>query len=174
MKKLSKVPRPAFLSPIVIREVNVGTFPPILSKPMLKDLTAEGAASFEVHLNYRSRPDQPNSEVRVTIATTATIPTGFKPYVVDLVLAVVLKSMEGNLVMQIKKPPSNRFWYGFTSMPKMEVEILPIVSERKIQIGMVLKAIEKQLRDVVSATRRSVASLSLTIDCRVHRLAEHG
>lgn len=150
MKKLSKVPRPSFLSPIVIREVNVGTFPPILSKPMLKELTAEGTASFEVHLNYHSRANQPNSEVRVTIATTATIPTGFKPYVVDLVLAVVLKSMEGNLVMQIKKPPSNRFWYGFTSMPKMEVEILPIVSERKIQIGMVLKAIEKQLRDVVS------------------------
>lgn len=116
---------------------------------MLKDLTAEGTASFEVHLNYRSRPNQPNSEVRITIATTATIPTGFKPYVVDLVLAVVVKSFEGNMIMQIKKPPSNRFWYGFTQMPKMEVEIQPVVSERKIQIGMILKAIEKQMRDVV-------------------------
>lgn len=117
---------------------------------MLKDLTAEGTAAFEVHLNYRSRVNQPNSEVRITIATTATIPTGFKPYVVDLVLAVVLKSFEGNMIMQIKKPPSNRVWYGFTQMPKMEVEVQPVVSERKIQIGMVLKAIEKQLRDVVS------------------------
>ena len=117
---------------------------------MLKDLTAEGIAAFEVHLAYRSRPMQPNSEIRITIATTATIPTGFKPYIVDLVLAVVVKSLEGNLMIQIKKPPSNRVWYGFTQMPKMEVEIRPIVSERKIQIGMVLKAIEKQLRDVVS------------------------
>ena len=117
---------------------------------MLKDLTAQGTSSFEVHMSYHSRPSQPNSEVRITIATTATIPTGFKPYVVDLVLAVVLKSLEGNMVLQIKKPPSNRVWYGFSTMPKMEVEIIPVVSERKIQLNMVLKAIEKQLRDVVS------------------------
>jgi len=116
---------------------------------MLKELTADGSSSFEVHLNYQSRLNQPNSEIRITIATTATIPTGFKPYVVDLVLAVVIKSFEGNIVMQIKKPPSNRLWYGFTYPPKMEIEIQPVVSERKIQIGMVLKAIEKQLRDVV-------------------------
>ena len=117
---------------------------------MLKDLTAEGTSAFEVYMRYRSRPSQPNSEVRITIATTATIPTGFKPYVVDLVLAVVLKSLEGNMMIQIKKPPSNRVWYGFTQMPKLEVEIGPIVSERKIQLGMILNAIEKQMREVVS------------------------
>ncbi|WVQ80668.1 hypothetical protein IAT38_002773 [Cryptococcus sp. DSM 104549] len=150
MKKLSKVQRPSFLGPIVVREVNVGSTPPFFSKPMLKDLTADGTAAFEVHMQHRSRASQPNSDVRITIATTATIPTGFKPYVVDLVLAVVLKSFEGNMVVQIKKPPSNRIWYGFTQMPKMEVEIIPVVSERKIQIGMVLKAIEKQIRDVLA------------------------
>ncbi|WWD04793.1 hypothetical protein V865_002864 [Kwoniella europaea PYCC6329] len=150
MKKLTRVNRPSFLGPIVVREVNVGTSPPFFSKPMLKDLTAEGTAAFEAHMQYRSHPSRPNSHVRITIATTATIPTGFKPYVVDLVLAVVVKSLEGNLVMQIKKPPSNRIWYGFTSMPKMDIQIIPVVSERKIQIGMVLKTIEKQLRDVIA------------------------
>jgi hypothetical protein len=141
---------------------------------MLKNLTADGAAAFEVHVNYRSRPKQPNSEVRITIATTATIPTGFKPVVVDLVLAVVLKSLEGNLTMQIKKPPSNRIWYGFTHMPKMEVEILPIVSERKIQINMVLKAIEKQLREVVSTQKRGKMHAEETSDCRFCRAAKYG
>ncbi|OXC69518.1 hypothetical protein AYX13_02079 [Cryptococcus neoformans] len=150
MKKLSKVPRPSFLSPIVVREVNVGSSPPFFSKPMLKDLTASGTAAFEVHVQHRSRASEPASDVRLTIATTATIPTGFKPYVVDLVLAVVLKSFEGNLLVQIKEPPSNRIWYGFTKMPKIEMEIIPVVSERKIQISMVLKAIEKQLRDVIA------------------------
>ncbi|WRT67714.1 uncharacterized protein IL334_004686 [Kwoniella shivajii] len=150
MKKMTRVNRPGFLGPIVVREVNVGTSVPFFSKPMLKDLTSEGTSAFEAHMQYKSQPNRSDSDVRITIATTATIPTGFKPYVVDLVLAVVVKSFEGNLVMQMKKPPSNRFWYGFTSMPKMEIEIVPIVSERKIQIGMVLKAIEKQIRDVIA------------------------
>ncbi len=143
---------------------------PSFSNPMLKDLTAEGEASFQVHLNYQSRPNQPNSEVRITIATTAVIPTGFKPISVDLVLAVVVKSFEGNMIMRIKKPPSNRFWYGFTEMPKMEVEIRPVVSARKIQIGMVLKAIEKQLRDVVRQTSES----RLTVDRRISGATQYG
>jgi RNase P protein component len=133
---------------------------------MLKDLTAEGTAAFEVHMAYRCQPSRPNSEVRITIATTATIPTGFKPYVVDLVLAVVLKSIEGNMVLQIKKPPSNRVWYGFTHPPKMEVEILPIVSERKIQIGMVLKAIERQMREVVSSDEPNAQGVAEVVSAR--------
>ena len=117
---------------------------------MLKDLSPEGTAAFEVHMAYHAQASDPAGGVRITVATTASIPTGFKSYNVDLVLAVVLKSIEGNMVLQIKPPPSNRVWYGFTHMPKMEVDIIPIVSDRKISIGMVLRAMEKQLKDVVS------------------------
>ena len=31
---------------------------------------------------------------------------------------------------------SNRLWFGFTSLPKMEVDIEPVVSERKVQWSM--------------------------------------
>ncbi|WVR06287.1 hypothetical protein IAU60_003317 [Kwoniella sp. DSM 27419] len=150
MKKLKKVNRPSFLGPIVVSEVNVGTTAPIFSKPMLKNLTVEGDAAFEVHMQYRAPASLPESHVKITIGTTATIPTGFKPLVMDLVLAVVLKSLEGNLLVQIKRPPSNRVWYGFTKPPKMDIEIRPVVGDRKIQLNMVLKAIEKQLRDVIA------------------------
>ncbi|ODO05239.1 hypothetical protein L198_01929 [Cryptococcus wingfieldii CBS 7118] len=150
MKKISKVTRPGYLGPIVVREVNVGTSPPLFSKPMLKNLEKDGSTAFEVHVQHRSRASQPGSDIRLTIATTVTIPTGFKPYVVEIVLAVVLKSIEGNMRVEIKGPPSNRIWYGFTEMPKMEMEIIPIVSERKIQLGMVLNAIEKQLKDAIA------------------------
>lgn len=115
------------------------------SKPMLKELTAEGDAAFEVALHY-------TGDIRIHIATSAIIPTGFgfKPYEISLELMVVVKAIHGNVSVRIKKPPSNRIWWGFTTMPTMDLRVLPVVSDRKIQVNMVLKAIEKQIRDAVS------------------------
>ncbi|KAG8966559.1 hypothetical protein FRC03_011697 [Tulasnella sp. 419] len=193
MKKISKVPRPAFLKEIVVREVNVGTTVPFFSKPMLKELTAQGDAAVELGLSYYS--DNPRDRINTqttsqssttmdsTSSADSTIPnqniltsTGgvriiveatvsidiksslplnlgarfdVKPIIVKVVLAVVLRSLEGNLVVRLKRPPSNRIWYGFTSMPKMELELLPIVSDRKIKWGLILKPLENLLKEVI-------------------------
>ncbi len=90
--------------------------------------------------------------LRLTISTNLTISLGsrFKSYTVSLVLAVVLRSLEGNLLLLVKPPPSNRLWFGFTQMPKMELSIEPVVSERKVQWGMVTRIIESRIREMVS------------------------
>lgn len=125
--------------------INDAIFRHSFSKPMLKELTAEGEAAFEVALHY-------TGDVRITIATTAIIPTafGFKPYSINLELVVVVQAVHGNICVRIKKPPSNRIWWGFTKPPKIDLRVLPVVSDRKIQVNMVLKAIEKQIRDAVN------------------------
>ncbi|GAA5986341.1 hypothetical protein JCM10908_003711 [Rhodotorula pacifica] len=125
-------------------KIQVGASVPLFSKPMLKDLNAEGDASMEAHVAYVGN-------ARVTIETVATISLGsrFKPYTVRLVLAIVLKELEGTMLFKIKKPPSNRIWFGFTQMPKMVLSVEPVVSTRQIKWSLVTGPIESRIRELM-------------------------
>ncbi|KAF8756227.1 Maintenance of mitochondrial morphology protein 1 [Rhizoctonia solani] len=115
-----------------------------IATPMLKELTRWGDAALELKFLF-------DGELRLTIAATAEVSLGarFRPYVVQLVLAVVVRKIEGNVLVKVKRPPSNRIWYGFTSMPKLEIDVLPVVSDREIKWGVVLKPIETQLKEII-------------------------
>jgi hypothetical protein len=146
-KKISRVKRPAFLSNIAIKAIDTGDSAPYITNPRLKDLTVEGECGLEADMRY-------TGNFRLEVAATARIDLGsrFKPMEVNLVLAVVLRKLEGHALFKIKPPPSNRIWFSFQQMPKIEMTIEPIVSSRQITYTVILRQIENRIKEVIAET----------------------
>ncbi|KAF2109269.1 hypothetical protein BDV96DRAFT_503236 [Lophiotrema nucula] len=146
-KKIARVPKPALISSVSLRKVDMGHLPPFITNPRLRELTVDGDLMVEADVSYKG-------EFRIEISAIARIELGqrFKAREVTLVLATILKKLEGHLLLRVKPPPSNRLWITFETPPKMELSLEPIVSSRQITYGVVLRAIESRIREVVSET----------------------
>lgn len=146
-KKISRVKKPAFLSGIVLQKIDLGESAPYITNPRLKDLTVDGDCCAEADVKY-------SGNFRLEIATTARLDLGtrFKAREVNLVLAIVVKKLEGHGLIRFKPPPSNRIWVSFATMPYIEMAIEPIVSSRQITYNMVLRTIESRIREVIAET----------------------
>ncbi|KAF5862656.1 hypothetical protein ETB97_011294 [Aspergillus alliaceus] len=144
-KKISRVNKPNFISKIGLQKIDMGEGAPFIINPRLKDLTVDGNCCVETDVQY-------NGNFRVEISATVRIDLGprFKAREVDIVLAVVLKKLEGHLLIRFKPPPSNRAWISFETMPSMDMDIEPIVSSKQITYGIILRTIESRIREVVA------------------------
>ena len=146
-KKIARVKKPAFLSGIVLEKIDMGEGGPYITNPRLKDLTVDGECCAEMDVKY-------TGNFRIEISTIVRIDLGarFKVREVDLVLAVVVKKVQGHALIKIKPPPSNRLWVAFEVMPTVELSIEPIVSSRQITYNIILRAIESRIREVIAET----------------------
>lgn len=146
-KKISRVKRPAFLSNIEIRKIDTGSSAPYFTNLRHRDLTVEGECSMEADVRY-------TGNFRIEVAAIARIDLGgrLKAREVNLVLSVALRKLEGHLLFKIKAPPSNRIWFSFSQMPKMETTIEPIVSARQITYTVILRQIEARIKEVIAET----------------------
>ncbi|KAJ5154163.1 uncharacterized protein N7500_009602 [Penicillium coprophilum] len=145
VKKISRVNKPNFISKIGLQRIDMGEGAPFITNPRLKDLTVDGNCCVEADLQY-------TGNFRLEISATVRIDLGprFKAREVDIVLAVVLKKLEGHLLVRFKPPPSNRIWMAFETTPKMEMDIQPIVSSKQITYSLILRTIESKIREVVA------------------------
>ncbi|KAL8792596.1 MAG: hypothetical protein Q9195_004819 [Heterodermia aff. obscurata] len=146
-KKIARVKKPAFLSGIVLRRIDLGEGAPYITNPRLKDLTVDGDCCAEADFKY-------SGNFRLEVAATARIDLGarFKVREVNLVLAVVIRKLEGHILVKLKPTPSNRVWISFESMPYIDMNIEPIVSSRQITYNIILRAIESRIREVIAET----------------------
>ncbi|KAL6880914.1 hypothetical protein J3F83DRAFT_720286 [Trichoderma novae-zelandiae] len=146
-KKISRVKRPSFLTNIKIQQIDTGDAAPYFANLKLKDLNVEGECVVEADLRY-------TGSFRIEVAATARIDLGarFKVREVNLILAVVLRRLEGHVLFKIKPPPSNRIWFSFQTMPKLEMTIEPIVSSRQITYTVITRQIENRIKEVFAET----------------------
>jgi hypothetical protein len=144
-KKISRVKKPSFLSRIVLKHIDLGEAAPVITNPRLKDLTVDGELVVEADVRY-------SGNFRIEVAATARIELGtrFKAREVNLLLAVVVKRVEGHAMIRVKPPPSNRIWLTFSTMPKIDMTIEPIVSSRQITYTVILRQIENRIKEVVA------------------------
>ncbi|KAL4922170.1 putative integral membrane protein conserved region-domain-containing protein [Aspergillus aurantiobrunneus] len=145
IKKISRVNKPNFISKIGLRSIDMGNGAPFIINPRLKDLTVDGNCCVETDVQY-------TGNFRVEVSATVRIDLGqhFKTREVDIVLAVVLKQLDGHLLIRFKPPPSNRAWISFETMPNMVMDIEPIVSSKQITYGIILRTIESKIREMVA------------------------
>jgi hypothetical protein len=146
-KKISRVKKPNLITKLALQKIELGEGAPFVTNPRLKDLTVNGDCTVEADVLY-------TGNFRIEIAATARIDLGsrFKVREVELVLAVTCKRIEGHCLVRFKPAPSNRLWFTFEKMPKIDLTIEPIVSSRQITYSIILKAIESRIREVVAET----------------------
>ena len=146
-KKIARVPKPALISSVQLRKIDMGTLPPFVTNPKLKELTVDGDLVVEADVSYKGN-------FRIEIQATARIDLGqrFKAREVTLVLGCYLKRLDGHLLLRIKPPPSNRLWMTFETPPRVELSVEPIVSSRQITYGPILRAIESRIKEVLNET----------------------
>ncbi|TQW01157.1 PH domain-containing protein [Cordyceps javanica] len=146
-KKISRVKTPSYLTNIAIRKIDTGEAAPFFHNLRLKEFTVDGECVVEADMRYAG-------QFRLEMSATAKIDLGarIKAREVNLVLALVLRRIEGHVLFKIKAPPSNRLWLSFQAMPKMELAIEPVVSSRQITYTVILRQIENRIKEVFAET----------------------
>ncbi|KAI8083343.1 putative integral membrane protein conserved region-domain-containing protein [Gilbertella persicaria] len=147
--KLDKInaKRPPFLGEITVRSVDPGHALPRFTQPKLLGLSPTGELSAEAHLQY-------DGGFRIEIETVLKwkYSDRLKPLTIDLVLGITLKEIQGKILIKIKEPPTNRFWYAFYECPKMEWKVEPVVWEKRVGYSVVVKAIETKIQEFIMET----------------------
>ncbi|KAL9066549.1 MAG: hypothetical protein Q9157_007109 [Trypethelium eluteriae] len=146
-RKIARVHKPTFIDSIHVRAIHLGDAAPVFINQKLRELKLDGDLTVDADVKY-------NGGFKLEIAATARIELGqrFKAREVSLILVGTLKELDGHVLVRMKPPPTNRLWIAFETMPRMTLSVEPIVSSRQITYGIILRAIENRIREVVKDT----------------------
>lgn len=114
---------------------------------MLKTATDDGEISGQVGISYKPDPSDPNTCIGFAAQVTLRMPGVVST---RITIDVTLESLRGDLLLLIKKPPSNRLWYGFTSEPEMKLKLVPRIETTKVGMQRLLDWLDGAIKGFVS------------------------
>ncbi|WFC98536.1 hypothetical protein MYAM1_001264 [Malassezia yamatoensis] len=141
-QRLLRLRLPKLISDVKLMSVELGDAAPTFGRPMLQKLEPNGETSMQISVHY-----QGNARMMLSASFNLSLGQRFKTYKVPIVLALHLRTLEGTLLLQMKPPPSNRIWYGFTAMPRMDLRTEPVISARKVRWSMITSMLENRIRE---------------------------
>ncbi|KAL3724973.1 hypothetical protein ACJRO7_030050 [Eucalyptus globulus] len=71
---------------------------------------------------------------------------------VPLALRINVASLRGTLRVQIKPPPSDQLWFGFTSMPEIDVHLESSVGDHKVTSGHIASFLINRFKTSIQET----------------------
>ncbi|KAG7910069.1 hypothetical protein KL906_001974 [Ogataea polymorpha] len=146
-ERLKKIRTPDFLDDLQIKKIDVGHSAPFLTFPKLQNLTPEGDLSLQCHVLY-----QGGLVLEVASKVFLNLGTRFKQREFDINLKIVMKKLEGDILLRMKPPPTNRVWYGFTKLPEFDMVIEPVVSSRALNYNLITNIITNRFKEALGKT----------------------
>ncbi|KAI9228447.1 MAG: putative integral membrane protein conserved region-domain-containing protein, partial [Piptocephalis tieghemiana] len=147
-RKLARAKTPGLVDWLRVRDLDVGrSAPRLTSNPRLVDLTESGDLTLALDLAYEGGM---RVEVESRLAMPMAMPgTGGRVLGMTVVLAVKVHRLSGRLHLRMGPPPSNRIWLGFDGDPTLEMQIEPVVADRKVGWSRAISVIDRKLRDML-------------------------
>lgn len=142
-ERLKKIRTPEFLDQLQINRIDVGHSSPFFTNPKLKSLSPEGELEVTIDMLY-----QGGAMVEISTKLFLNV-TGFKQRQFDIIVKLIAKKIQGEILLKIKPQPSSRIWYTYTKMPEMDITVEPVFSSRAVNYSIITGVLENKLRDAI-------------------------
>lgn len=143
-KKLEKIKKPGFLDEFKLVKLDPGISAPFITWPSLTEINPDGDITVRFSLHYLGKLSfQISNKVNINLGSH------FKPREVDLLLSITIEKIEGQMLLKVKPPPSDRIWYTFESEPIISLSIEPVISSRQITYNIVTGSIERKFKEAI-------------------------
>ena len=146
-RKLELAPLPVFLSDFSISAIAICKQPPLLNHMQLHRCTDMGDLSLFAGVVL-------DSELSVSVkgkVLSEHVPLVgmFSSFELPIEVKVCIRRIEGKALISIRRPPSDRLWFGFVEKPIVELDLEPIVASCAISISVILDFIRTRAIDAI-------------------------